>query len=322
MAKVFIGVPTFNRPYLVNETIASLQAQSFADFRVIVSDDGSTSEAVETVEHYIAGLGDGRITFHRQPANGGEYQQGRFFFAESAEDDLFMILHDDDTLLPTYLAEGVAAMDERPEAAFFVADAYAMSANGQRNIPQTKQHRRSLGRPGASAGLFDVLARHLATGFAPISGTMFRKRALVQSGFVDADCHGNYPFECNIFVRLGEIGSQAWYSPRELMGVRYHSGALRSRRELEIASMNATCIRLWSRRRFSGRLERRRRVILARYYRAQAMIAARNGAIREARDALTKCLKTFPLSPRALGFASILLLAPGRLRQRDGNVGG
>lgn len=315
MAKVFIGIPTYNRPHLVQVAIASVRAQAFEDFRLVVSDNCSDGDTAEIIGRFVAGLGDPRITFHRQPANGGEYGQGRFLFAEAGDDELFMILHDDDALLPDCFAAAVAALDAHAEAAFFVSNAYAMTADGSRSAAQTAEHLSFHGRDGVAEGMFDVLRRHLACGFAPISGVLFRKAALVRSGFVDADCHGNYPFECNVFLRLGEAGSQAWFSPRELMGVRLHPGAMRSSRFMEDPALVATSIHLWGRPRFTGAMERRRRAILARYYRAQAMIAARQGAKRDARAALAQALRANPTSPRAWALAPILFLVPGWLRR-------
>ena len=71
---------------------------------------------------------------------------------------------------------------------------------------------------------------------------------------MDADLRGNYPFEANVFLRLGETGARAWFSPAELMGVRYHSGALRNQGLMKDLPLIETCVRLWSRRRFSARV--------------------------------------------------------------------
>lgn len=311
---VFIGIPTFNRPEMVRDAIASVLAQGFGSFRLVVSDNRSDGGATDAVRRHVADLGDPRVTFVVQPENRGEYGQGRFFMAQAGQDDLFMILHDDDVLHADYLADGVAALAAYAEADFFVANAYAMTPDGVRSAELTAQHLRDQGRVGAAKGLYDVLEGHLACGFAPISGTLFRRGALERSGFVDADCHGNYPFEANVFLRLGEAGGKAWFSPAERMGVRFHPGALRSQRLLQDPALVATCIRIWGRRRFTGALERRRRVLLACYYRAQALIEARQGRVPAARRALAQALRNNPASPRAWALAPVMALAPGVLR--------
>lgn len=314
MSKVFIGIPTFNRPVIVRDTIMSVRAQTFGDYRVVVSDNVSGGDAADQVEAFVAALGDPRFVFHRQAENGGEYGQGRFFFQASADCELFMILHDDDVLLPEYLAEGAGRLDTTPEADFFVANAYGMEQNGQRNAAMTRQHLHDQGRIGANEGLYDVLTGHLECGFAPISGTLFRRSALEKSGFVDADLRGNYPFEANIFLRLGETGARAWFSPAELMGVRFHSGALRTLGLMKDAALIETCVRLWSRRQFSGPLEQRRRVLLSRYRRADAMAKLKAGDYKAARRALAGALRDNPSSMKAWALAPALMVVPGALR--------
>src|SRR5262245_434781 len=83
--RVFVGIPTFNRPDLVRDAIASVRAQSFSDYRVLVSDNCSSAEAAGAVRQYVAGLNDARFAFYQQSVNEGEYGQGRLFFAESVD---------------------------------------------------------------------------------------------------------------------------------------------------------------------------------------------------------------------------------------------
>jgi glycosyltransferase involved in cell wall biosynthesis len=314
MSTVFVGIPTYNRPTMVQDAILSVCAQRFDDFRVIVSDNCSARRAADETERFVAELADDRIGFYRQPENGGEYGQGRFLFEQARGHQLFVILHDDDVMLPDFLAAGVAALAADPAAAFFVANAYAMDREGRRSGALTRFHLRGHGRFGARDGSFDVLTKHMLHGFAPISGTLFRRAALEQSGFVDADLGGNFPFESNIFLRLGEAGAQACFSSRELLGVRYHGGTLSGPHLLWDPAVIGTCIRLWERRSFTGRLERRRRKLLSRYRRAEALIQLRNGNIREAQSTLAAALHDNAGSVKAWAMAPLMLAAPSALR--------
>ena len=79
MPKVYIGIPTVNRPQFVRETIGSVLGQTFTDFKVTVSDNCSTAEATDSVRQFVESLADDRIEFHVQTADVGEYGQGRFF---------------------------------------------------------------------------------------------------------------------------------------------------------------------------------------------------------------------------------------------------
>ncbi len=310
MARVFIGVPTYKRPVMVRQTIESLLAQSFDDFRVVVSDNASGEETAATIAAFVSELADPRISFVVQSVNGGEYGQGRFFLRESAGSDYFMILHDDDVLLPQGLAQGVERLEKTPEAAFFVANAYGMNEAGQRDERLTKKHLRDQQRIGAREGLYEVLSSHVLGGFAPISGTLFRREALIASGFVDDELSGNFPFEANVFLRQGEAGARAWFSTAELLGVRFHANALRVTNLLNDPDVVGNCIRLWGSRRFTGALERRRRVLVSRYRRAEMLLSLQSGDYQRARTALFDALRDNPSSLRAWAWTPFVVAGP------------
>jgi len=314
MPRVFVGVPTLNRPEWVRETVASVRAQSFADFRLVVSDNCSQPEAAASVRRFVDELGDPRVSFHQQPENRFEYGQGRYFFGEARE-EFFVILHDDDLLEPAYLARAVAALEQRPQLACFVANPYVFDEDGRRWPERTASYLEEHGRNRRGQGEFEVLRTLLETGFAPISGTCFRLAALRDAGFVDPDCEGNYPFELNVLVRLGERGARGWFCPEELLGFRFHrnsqrvySGMLDNRRVVD------TMTAILERRRFSGWSERRRRQILGKLRRATALRRLREGDAAGCRSAVRQALRDNPFSLRLLAAAPLAFLAPGLLR--------
>ena len=67
---------------------------------------------------------------------------------------------------------------------------------------------------------------------------------------------------------------------------------------------------LFSTRRYSGNLERRRRVLLGRLHRANALISLREGDHEQSRWYILKALRENPLAPKAWLFAPLILLAP------------
>jgi glycosyltransferase involved in cell wall biosynthesis len=313
MAAVFIGIPTLNRPDLVLAAINSIRRQTFTDYRVIVSDDRSDGDTADRVEQHVAGLGDPRFAVHRQPSRSGEYQQGRFLFAASANEEFFVILHDDDVLEPEYLAAGVQALRDHPAASLFVANPYVMDEAGIRNLEHTSRYLRGYGRNKAREGLFDVLSTHLQCGFTPISGTFFRRRALVASGFADEGAQGNFPFESDVFLRLGDIGAKGWFGPRELLGLRYHQVSIRNTVISDPHVVRAT-LGLFARRRFAGPLERRRKAVVSRLHRVDALLRLRQGDIPGCRAGLRRALSENRLSCKAWALLPLVLLSPGFLR--------
>lgn len=62
MPKVSVIIPTYNRENLVLESIRSVFAQTFADFEIIVVDDGSTDNTREILQPYLSKI---KYIYHR-----------------------------------------------------------------------------------------------------------------------------------------------------------------------------------------------------------------------------------------------------------------
>jgi hypothetical protein len=180
----------------------------------------------------------------------------------------------------------------------------------------TAWRQRHLGRAGTGEGLFDVRTRHVMTGFTPITGTLFRRRALVKSGFADPGKTGNYPFECDVFLRLGDIEAKGWFDASEMVGVRDHPGSLKYNLTLmDNPHIVTPMLELLTRRRFDGVLERRRRALVSRLARADALIQLRRSDIAGFRRMLRLALRENPRSPRAWMLALMGIIAPDALRR-------
>jgi glycosyltransferase involved in cell wall biosynthesis len=97
---VTIGIPAYNRPHLLRETLASLAAQqNFADFEVVVCDDGELAETHLAVEQ--CGLPNIRYYVNR-PRLGAIGNWNRCL--QLAAGPWVTVLHEDDTLYPWFLA--------------------------------------------------------------------------------------------------------------------------------------------------------------------------------------------------------------------------
>jgi teichuronic acid biosynthesis glycosyltransferase TuaG len=118
MPLVSIITPSWNVEGLIGETIASVQAQSFADWELLIADDCSTDSTAAVIESHAAS--DPRIKLIRQPRNGGpalarqaaiEHAQGRFI----------AFLDSDDLWLPAKLERQIAFAREHRAALSFTA---------------------------------------------------------------------------------------------------------------------------------------------------------------------------------------------------------
>jgi len=97
---VTFGIPAYRRTGLLREALASIAAQTEpADYEVVVADDGSLEEARLAAARYPGG----RCRYvANKPALGAVGNWNRCI--ELARGEWVTILHEDDTLLPWYLA--------------------------------------------------------------------------------------------------------------------------------------------------------------------------------------------------------------------------
>lgn len=104
---VSVVIPTYNRRESLERAIASVVAQSLADFELIVVDDASTDGSADVVRRFQ----DSRIRLHvfdsRQGANAA-----RNHGIGMARADLVTFLDSDDEYLPHRLELTVQAMKE------------------------------------------------------------------------------------------------------------------------------------------------------------------------------------------------------------------
>lgn len=111
--RLTIGLPVYNGEVYLEVAIESILAQSFTDFEVVISDNGSTDRTEEICRRYAAQ--DPRISYHRQLENRGvSWNYNRTF--EFARGEYFQWVAYDDALAPDYLQKCIAALDQNPGA--------------------------------------------------------------------------------------------------------------------------------------------------------------------------------------------------------------
>lgn len=129
-----IFIPTYNRAALLPRGFASIEAQTFRDFEVVIVDDGSTDGTDSLVAEWEAKV-DFPVVYCRQ-ANQGKYaawNQG----IELARGRLFVLLDSDDRLLPTALERLLFHWESIPEAErhrFAGVEGLVESMDGQRQL--------------------------------------------------------------------------------------------------------------------------------------------------------------------------------------------
>ena len=104
MPRVAVIVPAHNAPGEFDETLASIAAQTYTDYELVVADDASSDDTAERAER-----GGARVV--RAPANLGPAGARNLALASSSS-ELVAFLDADDLWLPAYLERQVAAYDE------------------------------------------------------------------------------------------------------------------------------------------------------------------------------------------------------------------
>ncbi|MDP9105573.1 MAG: glycosyltransferase [Candidatus Eremiobacteraeota bacterium] len=142
---VSVAIKSYNHAAYVHESIASVFAQSFQDFEIVVTDDGST----DVTPDVIARFDDPRIRFERFERNHGISVAMNATTAR-ARGEFVAILNSDDVALPGRLQTQVDFLRAHPEVAAVFGRPRLI---GERSEP--------------AAGYDDVFAIPFADGRAP-----------------------------------------------------------------------------------------------------------------------------------------------------------
>lgn len=192
LPRVSVIIPAYNAEAYLAETLASVEAQTYQDWEVVVADDCSTDRTVEVAEAF----GD-RFTVLRGTANEGPAAaRNRALAASNSE--LIALLDADDLWLPAFLDRTVRLYDEHgargDRVGIVTCDARLLGPGGF--LPQTYAELR--GRPRELS-----LSRMLLSN--QVYGSVVLPRALVeQAGGFCPDLFGTEDYD--LWLRVLELG--------------------------------------------------------------------------------------------------------------------
>lgn len=104
---VSVIVTTFNRASLLSQTLASILAQTFGDFELIVVDNMSTDET----SNYVNGLDDERVRYFKNP-NYGVIAVNRNYGVMQAKGEYVAFCDDDDLWMVDKLSKQIELLNE------------------------------------------------------------------------------------------------------------------------------------------------------------------------------------------------------------------
>lgn len=216
MVKVSVCIPTYNRVHYLAEAIASVQQQTFADWELLVCDDGSQ----DATPQFMTGLDDDRIRYLRHEQNIGK-SNNMISGYQAAQGEYFIKFDDDDRLTPEFLQKTVTVLDQHPDIDLVSTDHWVINRDSQREPELTDTNSERWGRTTLSPGPIEHLtARVFDQQSLQIGATLFRKRVLDEVSYMRPNlqnCEDN-----DLLVRLALAGKCAYYLPDRLMEYRFH----------------------------------------------------------------------------------------------------
>lgn len=118
---VSIGVPTFNRPELLERALEHLINQSYRNIEILVSDNASTDPGMQEVIQRFAAK-DGRIDATLQPTALSPYKNF-IYVLEKSRGKFFMWAADDDYIEPWFVERCLDKFEVVPNCALVCAEA-------------------------------------------------------------------------------------------------------------------------------------------------------------------------------------------------------
>ena len=121
-------MPVFNGARHIRDALNSLQAQTFGDFEVIISDNASSDDTEAICRSYAEN--DERICYIRQPENLGAANNFKFVL-NMANSQYFKWLAHDDVLHPEFLQKVVSFLDDHPDVVLCSTDYELIEDDGK-----------------------------------------------------------------------------------------------------------------------------------------------------------------------------------------------
>jgi glycosyltransferase involved in cell wall biosynthesis len=234
---ISIVTPTLNQGRFIEQTLRSIERQTYRNFEHIVVDGGSTDETLDILRRHEGGY---PMRWTSQP-DAGMYDAINKGMAE-ASGDILAYLNSDDLYFPWTLEIIVAQFKQHPDADFVFGDALAIDdETGQQDVYWMPP--------------FD-LEDIRGMGFLAQPAVFWRRSVLDEEGPFDTSLR--YVADCDFWMRAGS--RQRFHKANEFLAVeRKHAGTLRESTDgaawAELATVRARYQgpSTWGRRRLALR---------------------------------------------------------------------
>ncbi len=113
---VSLIIPCYNYAHFLPEAVASVVAQTYSAWEIVIVDDGSRDATLAVAQQLIVAYPERQIRLFHQPNAGAA--AARNTGARAAQGELLVFLDADDLLDPAFLERTVSQLQARPELGF------------------------------------------------------------------------------------------------------------------------------------------------------------------------------------------------------------
>lgn len=196
--KVSICIPIYNAEKFIHETIASVLAQTYQDFEIIITDNCSTDGSAKIIQSF----NDPRIRYHKNDSNiGAEGNWNKVLTL--ANGSYVKLLCADDVIYPTCLEEQVAVLDNKENVDVVLVTSHKDVINQDGKLVMTRKYPGKKGHINGLAALRKSLRRGTNIIGEPVAG-LFRREILQKSGYYNGD--NLYMIDIDLWSRMLKFG--------------------------------------------------------------------------------------------------------------------
>lgn len=236
MPKVTVCIPTYNRANLLPYAVNSVLNQTYNDFELIITDDGSTDHTAEVISQW----NDARIRYIRHPQNIGRSKNMRSGF-DAARGNYFIKFDDDDALTPEFLEKTVAVLDEMQNVDFVCTSHWVINEKSEREEAATRENATKWGKDKLKQGIIPNLVREtFEYQSLQVGSTLFRRACLQDVDYMRPEADGCEDFD--LLVRLAVAGKVGYFIPEYLMEYRFHNRQTSLKQDIHFLSAKTFCI--------------------------------------------------------------------------------
>jgi glycosyltransferase involved in cell wall biosynthesis len=220
--RISVIIPCYNHGRYLPEAVASVVAQTYTDWEVIIVDDGSTDDSAAVAEQLIARYPQHPIRLLRQTNQGLSASRNNAIC--HARGTYILPLDADDQIEPDMLATTLALLERRPEVGFVYTDVRMF---GEENRIW-------------SGGPYSLDKLRFDNPMVPI--TLFRKHAWEVTGGFRSDLYPQGYEDWDFWLSLAAAGWQGEHIARPLVRYRRSNGSMLARARIHDLELRAQIV--------------------------------------------------------------------------------